>query len=228
MQSFLIIGNNVKHQTELEQLIKRFSIAPIDIYSVSKAIGLFERKQKSIGVEDIRNILPSISIGPAGGKKKIIVFEQFETATVEAQNAMLKVLEEPPQHTIIVLLVLNKENILSTILSRCFLIETTAGASQVLDEQKEILFTFFSNIDVMPLHTKLELAEKLAKNKDEAIIWVTNAIQVGREILLESLENSERLNKTRGLLSELINTHKILSTTNANVRLTLEHLLLSL
>ena len=76
-------------------------------------------EKESIGVDLVReNINKSINILPYG-KHKIIIMERACTMTHAAQNALLKTLEEPPQYSLIILLVNNVNNLLHTILSRC-------------------------------------------------------------------------------------------------------------
>ncbi|MDY2738201.1 DNA polymerase III subunit, partial [Intestinibacter sp.] len=56
---------------------------------------------------------------------KIYVFDEAQKMTVEAQNALLKTLEEPPKYAIIILVTNNKESLLDTIKSRCEIIKFT-------------------------------------------------------------------------------------------------------
>ena len=74
----------------------------------------------SIGVDDIRNqINHDISIKPYSSPYKIYIVPDAEKMTEQAQNALLKTIEEPPQYAIILLLTNNIERLLPTILSRC-------------------------------------------------------------------------------------------------------------
>lgn len=77
-------------------------------------------KPGSIGVEDIRGQLNStVDIKPYSSPYKIYIMNEAEKMTVQAQNALLKTLEEPPEYAIILLLTTNVESLLPTILSRC-------------------------------------------------------------------------------------------------------------
>lgn len=72
-----------------------------------------------IGVEDIRSqINQDISIKPYSGKKKIYIVDEAEKMNPQAQNAILKTFEEPPEYAVILLLVTNAEVLLPTIRSR--------------------------------------------------------------------------------------------------------------
>lgn len=77
-------------------------------------------KPNSIGVEDIRNrINNDMMIKPYSSPYKIYIISEGEKMTVQAQNALLKTLEEPPAYGIILILTANLETMLPTILSRC-------------------------------------------------------------------------------------------------------------
>lgn len=77
-------------------------------------------KPNSIGVDDIRlQINDTIFIKPYSSAYKIYIVDEAEKMTVQAQNALLKTIEEPPAYVIIILLTTNQEAFLPTILSRC-------------------------------------------------------------------------------------------------------------
>ncbi|MEG1743081.1 MAG: DNA polymerase III subunit delta' [Clostridia bacterium] len=75
-------------------------------------------KAKSIGVEAIRDIKKSIYIVPSEGEKKVYIIDNAEKMTVQAQNALLKFFEEPPESTVFFLVTEKKESLLPTVISR--------------------------------------------------------------------------------------------------------------
>lgn len=72
----------------------------------------------TIKVDDIRALTDELFIRPALSKKKIFIIENADNMNTDAQNALLKSFEEPPEYGIIILLSQNRENLLSTIRSR--------------------------------------------------------------------------------------------------------------
>lgn len=77
-------------------------------------------KPASIGVDDIREqINDTIMIRPYSSYYKIYIVDEAEKMTVQAQNALLKTIEEPPSYAVILLITTNQEVFLPTILSRC-------------------------------------------------------------------------------------------------------------
>lgn len=77
-------------------------------------------KPGSIGVDDIREqVIGDIQIKPYSSPYKIYIIDEAEKLTVQAQNALLKTIEEPPAYGIVILLTTNADLFLQTILSRC-------------------------------------------------------------------------------------------------------------
>lgn len=77
-------------------------------------------KPGSIGVDDVREqINDTIMIRPYSSYYKIYIVDEAEKMTVQAQNALLKTIEEPPAYAVIILITTNQEAFLPTILSRC-------------------------------------------------------------------------------------------------------------
>lgn len=83
-------------------------------------IFITHEKPGTIGVDDIRKqVNGDVAIKPYSGPKKIYVINGGEKMTVQAQNALLKTLEEPPEYVVILILTDNVSTLLPTILSRC-------------------------------------------------------------------------------------------------------------
>ena len=83
-------------------------------------IYISHEKPNSIGIEDIREqLISDVSIKPYTGPYKIYIVDEAEKMTVQAQNALLKTIEEPPAYAVILLLVNNGSTLLPTIASRC-------------------------------------------------------------------------------------------------------------
>ena len=78
----------------------------------------------SIKIAQIRKLQSDILVKPYKSYK-IYVIDEAQKMTVEAQNALLKTLEEPPKYAIIILITNNKESLLETIKSRCEIIKFT-------------------------------------------------------------------------------------------------------
>lgn len=83
-------------------------------------IYISHEKPNSIGIEDIREqLISDVSIKPYTGPYKIYIVDEAEKMTIQAQNALLKTIEEPPAYAVILLLANNNTGLLPTITSRC-------------------------------------------------------------------------------------------------------------
>lgn len=83
-------------------------------------IFITHEKPGTIGVDDIRRqINNDVAIKPYKGPRKIYIMNEGEKMTVQAQNALLKTLEEPPEYAVLLILTANVNSFLPTILSRC-------------------------------------------------------------------------------------------------------------
>lgn len=83
-------------------------------------IKVTHEKPNTISVDDIRaQINNDVAIKPYSSRYKIYIMNEAEKMTVQAQNAILKTLEEPPEYAVIILLTTNVNALLPTILSRC-------------------------------------------------------------------------------------------------------------
>lgn len=213
MNTFIISSKNLeKGIGESEKLIKGHKIDAFDIQKLE-----FE---KALGIEDVRKIQEKIYLKPFKSEKKAVVIIMKNGATVDAQNSMLKLLEEPPTTTLIYLVTDNFQSFLPTILSRAKIIELREELETNIENLEKIL-TLDKTGD------RLYLAQEVSKEKVDAIKWLEGAILAGREEMLKTSDKEEAL-KFRKLIHKLELTHYDLKTTNANPRLALENLFLNL
>ncbi|MCQ2495620.1 MAG: DNA polymerase III subunit delta' [Lachnospiraceae bacterium] len=81
-------------------------------------------EKSRIGVDEIRvQLINDIVIKPFSSPHKVYIIDEAERMTEQAQNALLKTLEEPPEYAVIILLTTNTGSFLQTILSRCVTIQ---------------------------------------------------------------------------------------------------------
>ena len=77
----------------------------------------------NIKIDQIRQIQAKVSEAPIISEKKVYIIDDADLMTKEAQNCLLKTLEEPPEFVTIILIGSNESNFLSTIKSRCITIK---------------------------------------------------------------------------------------------------------
>lgn len=96
-------------------------------------IRVTHEKPNTISVDDIREqINGDVQIKPYSSPYKIYIMNEAEKMTPQAQNALLKTLEEPPEYAIIMLLTTNLNSLLPTILSRCVVLNMKPVSDQLV------------------------------------------------------------------------------------------------
>ncbi len=71
------------------------------------------------GIDDIRDLREKIKLAPSKARFKVYIIDEVHMLTTEAFNALLKTLEEPPEHAIFILCTTEPEKLPETIISRC-------------------------------------------------------------------------------------------------------------
>jgi DNA polymerase III subunit gamma/tau len=97
------------------------------------------------GIDEIRDLRDKVNLAPAAGRMKVYIIDEVHMLTAEAFNALLKMLEEPPEHVVFVLATTEKHKVLPTIVSRCQTfdfrrpsVETLVGKLEEISEAEEI------------------------------------------------------------------------------------------
>ena len=77
------------------------------------------RTRRDIGIDQVREAQRSAVLKPYEGRSRVFIFQEASSLTSEASNALLKLLEEPPDSVLLILLADSRESIPDTIVSRC-------------------------------------------------------------------------------------------------------------
>lgn len=114
-KSFLIIGEQNQSETEILKIAREFGFTSLNI---SPDLLRIVPEKKHISIEQVRNLQSTVYQKPVKQPFKIVIIANAQLLTLEAQNALLKLLEEPPRHAVVILQAKNKESLLPTIISR--------------------------------------------------------------------------------------------------------------
>jgi DNA polymerase III subunit delta' len=93
-----------------------------------------ERGIRSIKIEQIRQLQQDLSLSAYETRHKIALLKRFDTANVNAANAFLKTLEEPPAKVILMLTATDSESLLPTIVSRCRVVSLRPISTTFIEE----------------------------------------------------------------------------------------------
>lgn len=194
--AYLVFG-----QLENDLLVELFSIKKPDLYLIEEPIKIIH----------IRELTAWISLKPHSSPKRLIILKAIENMTIEAANALLKVLEEPPSYAVIILQALKNERILPTISSRCEIIR------QIPEQKSAKAFLLPDEIAKLSIKERFDYASYVIE-KEESSLVIDFWERYFREMLLRGEDAREilrQLTRARGLLS-----------TNTSVKLLLENLVL--
>lgn len=90
---------------------------PADIF-IATNLEIIGEDKEALSVKAVRELIKKISYKPFGDRR-VVIIPNADKMLIPAQNALLKTLEEPPEHTIFFLVANNPHSMLDTILSRC-------------------------------------------------------------------------------------------------------------
>lgn len=139
------------------------------------------------GIDDIRVLRDAVKLAPIKAKKKIYIIDEAHMLTVEASNALLKTLEEPPEHVIFILATTNPEKLIDTIRSRV----------------TNIKFTKATNKEIVARLEKVAWGEGLKVTTDtlDLLAQVSegsfrDAVKILEQVVSEKVElNAEKVNE---------------------------------
>ncbi len=217
-QSQLVIGSKKTQKNYIEKIIDE--ILGKNNCNSPDLIRVEEVEKKTIGIDKAKDIISLAYKKPYQNKNKIIIIESSHNLTNQAQNSLLKILEEPPQNTLIILLAENINFFLPTVLSRCKIIllgkETTIDLMKIpmsIQEQ----YKFIDNL-------KSIKTQKEKRQKIEDLL--TSITKNTKEELARTFdkETRKKIEKKLKLISEIFTKLEA----NVNQRLLLEHLFIEL
>ena len=180
----------------------------------------FEQSEK-LGVEQAKQIRQFLSIKPYQAKGRVVVLEEAGNLTVEAQNALLKTLEEPPEETILLLGADSEDKFLPTILSRCEIIT-------LQPERLQAKNAFTEDIQMLLGSTIADRFEYIEKLKDQRAKeeFLHALVIYFRNRLIHSSSDRGTFG-TKDFLKELLQAEEW-TKANVNMRGILEYLMLKM
>lgn len=164
-----------------------------------------ERDAREIGVDAMRSVRARASVLPNEAERSVYIIHEADLMNVQAQNAMLKIFEEPPAHAVFVLLAENPQRLLPTVESRCETVTLTPDRRETDgDETASALVSAFARGDnsallraVIPMEamSRTQLPEFLDALRREAVGLAAQGGQ-GADMSLklsDTLDRAERL-----------------------------------
>ncbi len=192
--SYIILENYPK---SLDQILKRI----FPNWPTPNPDLLLIEGGTSIGIDQIRQIKRFLKIKNWQAVNKVVVINQGEKLTIEAQNALLKTLEEPGENKIIIVKTKTLQSLLPTIISRCHLLKGKEGKK----EPTKILLQRLLNLS---LEQRLKFLDQLHQESENPEKVIEELIVEGQKLLLRSPQRE--LTKISQAILKLLTGQKML------------------
>lgn len=185
--------------------------------------------ENSLGIKEIREMQKNLILKPAITNYKTVILNHAELLTIEAQNALLKSLEEPPEYLYIFLFVTDYQLLLPTIISRCQIVTLPLEKIDLDDNDMTYLTNLYNSLISASSSKKLIITENIFPNKNEALLFIEKSLlfwqqNLYSDILIKySLDLQKKVKIIKNLGSAKINLLK-----NLNLTLTMDNFFLSL
>lgn len=203
MISCLIIHPDITvRQSEIEKILTNLNL------SQNHPNTLWFTEEEKLGIGESRKIQEFLSLKPYQGKDQAVVLLASENLTLDAQNALLKTLEEARDHVSLILGVSSENQLLPTIVSRC----------------KTINLQQYSTSDVDQKYQE-EIGKLLKSNMEERFKFIEKLED--KESFLFALTAYFRQKWNTDFLKDLLKAEKW-AKQNVNIRAILEYLMLKM
>lgn len=156
------------------------------------------------GIDDIRALKERISLPPAQGVMSVYILDEVHMLTTEAFNALLKVLEEPPEHVIFILATTELQKIVPTVVSRCQVVKfQRASTSELFDALQNIITKEKLKADPAVLEAVCQKADGSFRDAVKLLELIHQQGEL-TEATAEKVLHSSHIEVAKEIISELL------------------------
>lgn len=219
MQTYLIVSQNQEFiKQQIASINSKISVSTYNSHLFSPS--------PSIGIGEVRNIKAILTKKTFAGGDRLIIINSLEKATSEAANALLKILEEPPNQTYIILTTNNLNRIPPTVISRCQIISDRKSTLKQPDMDFNEEMKLLKQILTSSPGERIILSQTLGKSKEDAVKTLDSLILLLRQLLYEEKRDLKLSVKGIAVLINKTIAAKSYIERNINYKATLDILLL--
>lgn len=210
MHAYLYIGAESDRTEAIKTRLHAARISPFDTITITMS-------ETTIGIKDVREFIAKLQLIPSQSPLVAGLIADASILTKEAQQALLKTLEEPPPTAIIILGITQQNTLLPTILSRCECI--------VLKEKNEptasstITEAFIDDLLVASSGLRFSLLSVPCKTKEDSKLFLRDAIALLRKKNIE--HTAKNTTNIPTILARLINLYSV-NQASMNMQLLIE------
>ncbi len=215
MHTFLVTGSHYDERIAwIHHALFTYGISPFDTRSLD-----IQEEALSIGIKDVKEFEKQLMLVPIHSKQSAGIIKNAHLLTLDAQNALLKTLEEPPPHTKIYIESEVSSSLLPTILSRCQIIQLTTNPASNAASQSSLPIILQLCDENLSIGKKISLLDEHISNKEEAKVWVTQAIHT-----LHANRNSLSSTIYQDCMQHLLTASQHLAA-NVSYKLAIDHII---
>lgn len=240
--TLLTVSNQEDQLAALASFLSNNKLIKINVEQVRAGslhnLQLYNQDQEGFKIKTVREIIEASSFGSYDSQLRVFAILHAQQASIPAQNALLKIIEEPPANSLVILVTAYPKQLLPTIHSRCIRVnadkstkdeqqigysaaESRVYPPEITDIAKQLLASNFN------LAQAIDLAENY-KKREQGLELTQNLIDyLHQQLAAQSQHKLARSNtpskeKIRHAIEQLLGAHQALLK-NLNPQLTLEH-----
>lgn len=208
--AYLFFGGRGTGKTTIARIFAQaLGVKPVDLYEIDAA--------SNTGVDDVRDLREAANTYPFESPYKVYILDEVHMLSKSAFNALLKTLEEPPQHVIFILATTEKDKVPETVISRCqsftfkqpsidalkkFVLSVAKKEGVTLDGPSAEIVAMFGDGS---FRDSLSVLEKVLTNKSGTAMTEDEVAKIvgapSRKLVNDVLESVATANAERGLLA---------------------------
>lgn len=212
----LYYGSNINKINEL--IIENINSSSFDVLIVKK-----DEDKNSIGIDKVREVIEFLNQKPFELKNKFVIIPSANLLTIQAQNALLKTLEEPPFYADIRLSTKVLNDLQKTLTSRC--IKIHIKESGVGESEKKFDLNDFKSIKK---GDRIDYVNQISDFEKTEILQILELwIEQERESIIKKSKSDKKIIIDIKFIETLLKVYEDIKFTNMNSKFLLEYLCLS-
>lgn len=214
MPQLVVLSSKDKQDKYLTDLVTSLSLTAYDVFKISP-----ENDKTGLGIDQIRT-LSEIILTQTPTQRAVVLYS-FETASLEAQNALLKILEEKTLHNVFVLFTNNIERIIPTIRSRVQVVVLDEKRKSLDKELTSRMENLFESLHNPTSNSYLQLSAFSIKTREDTLLFLDSFI-----LFLKTYLKKKNADKIAAIIIRAMQTKYNILSLNINHQLSLDNLLI--
>lgn len=210
----VVLSSKDKQDKYLADLVTSLSLTSYDVFKIVP-----ENDKTSLGIDQIRTLSEVILTQTT--TQRVVVLYSFETASLETQNALLKILEEKTLHNVFILFTNNIERVIPTIRSRVQMVVLDEKRKTLDKELTSHMQKLFGALQNPKSNSYLQLSAFSIKTREDTLLFLDSFI-----LFLKTYLREKNADKIAAIIKKSMQTKNNILSLNTNHQLSLDNLLI--